>query len=348
MNQTRLCVNRFGKYYNNGQAYPKVMREHVLDMYHNGISQRAISLEVGASRCFVQNVLADYDRTGTACPSLKKWPERQVLTPEVIECIEIEKLMKPSMYISELQERLILDGVVNIADVPCKSTVSKCTKEDLNMTKKKIQQVPAESLRNENIDLRNQFLDDISNLNAGNIHCFDESSVIKTTSNRRYGNAPCGQPAFEIQRYASNATHTINLLHSPFGVDFVNVIDGPSNGQELLLFFEEAINLTRADGSAVLERGDTVIMDNCGFHHGNFVEPVLTAMLNTYGVNLLFQPPYSPEFNTCELCFNQIKDFLRRNQRLAEEETAYAIYEGCEKITQENSMSYFQRCGYLF
>ena len=85
---------------------------------------------------------------------------------------------------------------------------------------------------------------------------------MKTTSNRKYGNAPRGEPAFEIQRYASSATYTINLLHSPFGVDFMNVLEGPSNGHELLLFCEEAVSLTRADGSAVLGRGDTVIMDN--------------------------------------------------------------------------------------
>ena len=114
----------------------------------------------------------------------------------------------------------------------------------------------------------------------------------------------------------------------------MNVLEGPSNGQELLLFFEEAVSLTRTGASAVLERSDAVIVDNCGFHHGHFVEPILTSLLANCGVHLLFQPPYSPEFNTCELCFHDIKEFLRRNQRLAEEETDYTIYEACENITR--------------
>ena len=80
---------------------------------------------------------------------------------------------------------------------------------------------------------------------------------MKTTMNRRYGNAPLGEPAHEVQRYASNANFTINLLHSMQGIDYVNVIDGASNGFELLLFFEEALNVTRADGSVILERGDS-------------------------------------------------------------------------------------------
>ena len=41
----------------------------------------------------------------------------------------------------------------------------------------------------------------------------------------------------------------------------------------------------------------------------------------------VFQPPYSTEFNTSELRFLDIKASLRQNQRLAEEETVYAVYE---------------------
>ena len=343
----QFCRNRAGKLYDNGRYYPKLLREEVLDMNHNGISQRAIANELKTSRCFVQNVLADYNRTGSSLPHLRDEPQRNIMNTEVITCIETEKLMKPSMYVSELQERVVIDGVIHPLDFPSKSVITKCIRDDLHMTKKKIQQIPSESQRNENIQLRNDFLDAISDLEPGTVHCFDESSVVKTTFNRKHGSAPRGEPAFEFQRYSSNATYTINLLHSPFGVDFMNVLEGPSNGRELLLFFEEAANLTRPDGSAVLERGDTVVMDNCGFHHGHFVKSILTDLLADCGVRLIFQPPYSPEFNTCELCFHDIKAFLRRNQRLAEEETVYAVYEACENITQQKSINYFTHCGYL-
>ena len=64
----------------------------------------------------------------------------------------------------------------------------------------------------------------------------------------------------------SNVTHltlhyfTINLLHSVVGVDYFNVLQGPSNGLELLNFFDDALQVERADGSAALERGDVVVM----------------------------------------------------------------------------------------
>ena len=249
----RLCLNRSGKLYDNGRYYPRLLREKVLDMIHSGISQRTTATELKKNGYFVQNVLADYDRTGCSLPHMKVQPERRVITPDVMASIEIEKLMKPSIYSAELQDRLLLDGIAHPWNLPSRSTISKCVRNDLFMTKKRIQQIPAESQRNDNIELRNDFLEQMADLDLHTVHCFDESSVLKTTANRRYGSTPKGQPAFEIQRYASNCTYTINLLHSPSGVDFVDVIEGPSNGNLLLLFFEEAVNLTRADGTAVLE-----------------------------------------------------------------------------------------------
>ena len=71
--------------------------------------------------------------------------------------------------------------------------------------------------------------------------------MVKTTGNRKYGSAVLEEPAIEVQRYASNSNYTINLLHSINGVDFFNILDGPSNGMELLTLFDEAPQLERED-----------------------------------------------------------------------------------------------------
>ena len=72
---------------------------------------------------------------------------------------------------------------------------------------------------------------------------------------------------------------------------------GPSNGGEMLLFFEDALTIENPDGSVILERGDTVVMDNCGFHHSHFAEGMLRDMFHEFGIELLYQPPYCPHFN---------------------------------------------------
>ena len=90
---------------------------------------------------------------------------------------------------------------------------------------------------------------------------------------------------FSHQLQKSNAIrYTINFLHSCLEDDYVNVIKGASNGNELLLFFEQAV-----------ERGDTWITV-----HSVAEE---RAMLAEDGINPLFQPPYSTHLNTCSFAF---------------------------------------------
>ena len=114
----QLCRNQDGKLCDNGRNYPNLLREEVLDLNHDGMSQQAIARELKTSRCFIQNVSADYDHTGSSLQHLRDPPERRIMNPEVISCIETEKLMKPSVYARELQYRLLLDRVVHPLDLP--------------------------------------------------------------------------------------------------------------------------------------------------------------------------------------------------------------------------------------
>lgn len=117
-----------------------------------------------------------------------------------------------------------------------------------------------------------------------------------------------------------------------FGVDYVSVIEGVLNGNELLFFFEEVVGIIRWDGFVIFEWGDIVIMDNCFFYYGRFIEMVLRNMFVEYGVNLLFQFVYFLYLNMCEFCFYQIKVFFNCNQMLVENEIEIVIYEVCSRI----------------
>ena len=75
------------------------------------------------------------------------------------------------------------------------------------------------------------------------------------------------------------------------------------------------------------------------------MEPVLRGMLGDFGVGLIYQTLYSPDFNTFELCFHQIKGFLQRHQLLTEHETKVAIADGILEITPRQSWSFFHHIG---
>lgn len=340
--------NRHGQVYDMGKSYPQVIRENVLDLHNNGLSIRQISAQARVSTGFITKVIKEYNENNYSVPrNALSGRKHSVLHDDVCSYLEVEKLSQPSLYSEELQRRVLLDGVCLPGEIPSRASISRFFQKELVMTKKKITPVPLESTRGPNVDSQNAYLDEISRLDPSTLHFFDEASVIRTEGNRKYGNSYIGEKAFEFQRYASNANYTVNLMHSALRVDHYNILDGPSNGNELLLFFEDVLTMDNPDGSVVLERGDTVVMDNCGFHHGHFTEGMLRDMFDEFGVRLLFQPPYCPHLNTCELCFNQLKSFLRRFPFFAEQETKIAIAEGISCITQQNSLSYFKHCGYI-
>ena len=173
------------------------------------------------------------------------------------------------------------------------------------------------------------------------LHFFEEASVIVTSGNRMFGSGYRGQPAIEVQRYASNTNYMVNLMHSIFGVDYFNTIPGPSNGQELLNFFHSILDMQCDNGVRIILPGDAVIMDNCGFHHGRITEQLLRNMLESRGTQLIFQPPYSPHLNPCELCY------LRRNDQYTTYQTEMAINDSVNKISPLHSLRYFRHCGYF-
>ena len=339
-------ANHF-RIYQPGKPLPPSVREAIVDYIGLGYGITEVSRMLGVSKASVSNVSRHFVNFGTTTPFCQGGREPSKLTLDILEVIEMWKLRQPSMYAYEIQNRLLAENICNPQNVPSLGCIRHGLRDIVGMTKKKITPVAKEKLTDENKRRTDEFLDLVSRRPASSLHFFDESSVIKTTSNRKYGNSYRGQPALELQRYASNATYTINLLHSASGVDHFNVIPGSSNGHELIAFFENAVADRNGQGMGILLHGDTVIMDNCGFHHGRFIEPLVRDTLSDVGVDLVFQPPYSPELNTCELCFNQIKKWLQVNNTYAEEETMLAIIDAVSAITPRQSVGYFNKCGYL-
>ena len=69
------------------------------------------------------------------------------------------------------------------------------------------------------------------------------TSLTKVPSNERLEivhtamHALKGKPAVEVERYTSDCNYTVNLLQSIFGITNYGIVDGPSNGFEMLEFF---------------------------------------------------------------------------------------------------------------
>ena len=112
-------------YMNNGRRLSQLLRERVLDLHHDGMSPQLIANEVKSSRHFVRNVLRDYDQNNSSMPKMRETQPRSKLGGDVVQYVENKKLWKPSITSSELQERLLLDGIVHPVGLPSKSAISK-------------------------------------------------------------------------------------------------------------------------------------------------------------------------------------------------------------------------------
>ena len=328
---------------------PDVVRHQVIRLYEQGRSYRSIAETLSISHPSVSNIVGFYLQTGTykAVPTIRTPKERKKLNLDTLEAIELYKLQKPTIFTKEIKQKLLLDGVCDPETLPSKSHINSGLSE-LGYSHKKITSVPRESQTPANQAKYDAYLDLISDIDANTMHFFDECSVTKSSGKRMYGSSVKGSRAVEVQRYASNATYTVNLLHSASGLDYFNILGGPSNGQELLQFFMDALDVTFPSGTLKLGYGDVVVMDNCGFHHGQQTEPRLKAMLAQRNIRLIFQPPYHPQLNSCEYCFAQLRQYLCEHERYAEEMTEMAICDGLiEKITPSVSYNIFNHCGYL-
>ncbi|CAG2194936.1 unnamed protein product [Mytilus edulis] len=161
-----------------------------------------------------------------------------LVNENILTAIEYYLYRQPSLYHKEIQNKLVNDGICQPDNVPSVVSICRIITKKLCFKRKKLTIKAKEGLTDQVQAKFDLFLHNIENINPFSIHCFDEASVVLTTGNRKYGHSLPNERAFEIQRYASNANYTINLMQSPLGIDYFNIIDGPSNGLHLLNFYQ--------------------------------------------------------------------------------------------------------------
>ena len=339
--------NATGHLYKKGKDSTDLQRMEVMELYHKGLSFGEISKKCGLSKSGCFKVVKRANELQSLRSRQRVGSSRTVCTLEVITFIEYMKSKSPSIQENEIREKLLEYGVCTHDNLPCKSSIGKVIRGELGMTRKVLQQVPSETTSDRHEALLNNFLSAILVYNPNQIHFFDECSIIRTSGNRRYGHSERGTCAFEVQRYASNATYTLNLLCSYFELGHFEIIEGASNALEMLDFFQRATQERNSVGNPVLNPGDVVVMDNCGFHHHRVYEGRLRNMLAQIGVELLFQPPYSPELNVCEYVFHLMRGKLQKHPELTFQYTELAITRALTKLNSATFPQIYKKCGYV-
>lgn len=91
-----------------------------------------------------------------------------------------------------------------------------------------------------------------------------------------------------------------------------------------------------------LNRGEVVVMDNLSAHKNTrILDRIYEA-----GADVLFTPPYSPEFNPIEKTWAKLKDIARRANTLTRTTFDKAIANAMDFVSNADLRGWISHCGY--
>ena len=115
------------------------------------------------------------------------------------------------------------------------------------------------------------------------------------------------------------------------------VVDGAINGAIFRAYVQQQLVPT-------LRPGDIVVMDNLPSHKVAGVREAIASA----GAEVLYLPPYSPDFNPIETLFSKFKHLLRS----ARERTVEALWTTCGQLVdlfqEPECRNHFRHCGYRY
>lgn len=113
------------------------------------------------------------------------------------------------------------------------------------------------------------------------------------------------------------------------------VVEGGADGRVFESYLRESLLPT-------LGEGDVLVMDNLRVHKTDRVR----EMIEGAGVEVLYLPPYSPDFNPIEEAFAKIKNLLRKAGARVREALVEAIGMALSEVSEADARAFIEHCGY--
>jgi len=120
--------NRLGRVYESGKALSEPLREEIIEMYNEGLNLIDILNDVKVTIRGVNKIMNRHGGSGA-----------DVVTDDVLHCIEIWKLQRPGIYAREIQNRLLLEGICDRDKLLSISGINRSLSGKLRMTRRSLQ-----------------------------------------------------------------------------------------------------------------------------------------------------------------------------------------------------------------
>ncbi|MGN7829858.1 IS630 family transposase [Agrobacterium radiobacter] len=199
------------------------------------------------------------------------------------------------------------------------------------------QKKTAHALEQERPDLlkrRRDWFDGQLDLDPARLVFIDETGL-STKMSRLRGRSPCGERCRAAIPHGHWKTTTFTGALKLSGMTAPMVLDGAMNGTAFRAYVEQVLLPT-------LTVGDVVVMDNLPAHKADGVRQAIESV----GCQLLYLPPYSPDFNPIEKAFSKLKALLRARAKRNVEALWDTVGEIVPLFKPKECANYFTSCGY--
>ncbi|CZS75078.1 unnamed protein product [Fusarium graminearum] len=179
------------------------------------------------------------------------------------------------------------------------STISRLLK-DARWTRKNCHRVA----RQRNPELRDLYLYKLSKYKSYQMIFIDESGADRRVGYRNKGWAPSGVTPIQVGKFNREQRYQILAAYTQDGIELARVYPGSTDSALFKDFIEQLLHSC----GRWPQPKSVLIMDNASFHHNDELEPMCVEA----GVELVYLPPYSPDFNPIEEYFAELKGFIKK------------------------------------
>ncbi len=164
---------------------------------------------------------------------------------------------------------------------------------------------------------------------------FVDESGTNLAMTPRYGRAPRGQRVVGTAPRNHGPNTTLVAAMSATGITAAMTLEGAVDRAAFEVFVEQVLGPS-------LTSGQTVVWDNLSVHKSATAQQLIKAA----GCQVVFLPPYSPDFAPIELAFSKLKTFLRHAEARSRAALDDALAAGLRTITATDARRWFAHCGY--
>ena len=140
------------------------------------------------------------------------------------------------------------------------------------------------------------------------------------------GSKPC------MSRPSKSLNYSVIMAMDLKGILCAQVIKGGVKGADFFLFIKE---LTKAHEKRFESRKVILFMDNASVHKSkDYMQKITTYY------NILYNSPYTPQFNPIEFAFSKIKYLFRKSKVTTERVLVQNILNACAQITEVDAANF--------